>query len=192
MDHHAQTLQRAKQQAYRLLTYRSRTASELRHRLQQRGYTAAIITEVLSQLESGGYIDDRRVALDWARYRLQTKPTGRRRMAWELKRRGVPPELLEEVLREVYGEFDETMLAEQAVRKRLGSKGLPASPRERQRFARYLLSLGFEAETAAAALGVLAAPDETGDIVPAEGAYGIDDVPNSETPTPRVRSGRSE
>jgi regulatory protein len=165
MDQDAQILTRAKQQAYRLLVYRGQTASELRDRLQRRGYAAAIIDEVLRQLVSDGYIDDRKVALDWARYRLQAKPLGRRRLAWELQRRGVPSELLEEVLREVYSEFDEGMLAEQAARKRLRSQELPRSPRERQRDARYLLSLGFEADTVAATLAALYSPDEAREIM---------------------------
>jgi regulatory protein len=165
MDQDAETLNHAKQQAFRLLAYRSQTSSELRDRLQRRGYTSTIIDEVLRQLESDGYIDDRKVALEWARYRLQAKPLGRRRLAWELQRRGVPSESLEEVLSDVYSEFDEVTLAEQAARKRLGSKELPHSPRERQRYARYLLSLGFGADTVAAALAAIFPSMATLDIV---------------------------
>jgi SOS response regulatory protein OraA/RecX len=73
---------------------------------------------------------------------------------------------LDEVLRKVYSEFDEVMLAEQAARKRLRSKELPRSPRERQRFTRYLMSLGFEADTVVAALGALYSLDEAGEIMP--------------------------
>jgi regulatory protein len=165
MDQGTQIFRRAKQQAYRLLAYRSQTSSELRDRLQRRGYTATIIDEVLRQLEADGYIDDRKLAFDWARYRLQAKPLGRRRLAWELQKRGVPLESLEEVLREVYSEFDEVTLAEQALRKRLGSKGLPRSPRERKRYARYLLSLGFEADTIATVLAALSSLDEAHEIM---------------------------
>jgi regulatory protein len=165
MDQDIQTINRAKQQVYRLLAYRSQTSSELRDRLQRRGYTATIVDEVLRQLESDGYIDDRKVALDWARYRLQAKPLGRRRLAWELQRRGVPSESLEEVLREVYSEFDEVTLAEQAARKRLRSKELPRSARDRQRDTRYLLSLGFDADTVVAALAGLYACGEAGELI---------------------------
>ena len=166
MNQDAQIVHRAKQQAYRFLAYRSQTSSELRDRLQRRGYTAAIIDEVLRQLVSDGYIDDRKVALDWARYRLQAKALGRRRLAWELQRRGVPSELVEEILREVYRDLDEVTLAERAALKRLGSKELPRSPRERQRYARYLFSLGFEADTVAAALATLCSLDEAREIIP--------------------------
>jgi regulatory protein len=159
-DQDTQTVRRAKQQAYRLLAYRNKTSSELRDHLQRRGYTVAIIDEVLRQLASDGYIDDCKLALDWARYRLQAKPLGRRRLAWELRRRGVASESVEEVLREVYQEFDEVALAEQAARKRLGSKALPRSPRDRQRYVRHLLSLGFDTETVATALASLGCPDD--------------------------------
>jgi regulatory protein len=165
MEQDIETVKRAKQQAYRLLAYRSQTSGELRDRLQRRGYTATIIDEVLLQLASDGYIDDRKVALDWARYRLQAKPLGRRRLAWELQRRGVPSEMAEEILREVYRDFDEITLAEQVARKRLGSKEFPRSPCERQRYARYLFSLGFEADTVAAALATLCSLDETREIM---------------------------
>jgi regulatory protein len=165
MDQDAQTVNRAKQQAYRLLAYRSQTSSELRDRLQRRGYTAMIIDEVLRQLASDGYIDDRKFALDWSRYRLQSKPLGRRRLAWELQRRGIPSESVEEVLREVYSEFDELVLAKHAARKRLGSKELPRSPRERQRYVRYLMSLGFDADIVAAALATVCSRDEVHEII---------------------------
>jgi regulatory protein len=154
-DEDTQTVRRAKQQAYRLLAFRNRTSSELRDRLQRRGYTVAIIDEVLRQLASDGYLDDSKLALDWARYRLQAKPLGRRRLAWELRRRGVPAESVEEVLREVYQEFDEVKLAEQAARKRLGTGELPRLPRDRQRYVRHLVSLGFDTETVASALAAI-------------------------------------
>ena len=171
MDQDAQALQRVKQAAYRLLAYRSQTSNELSERLQQRGYTTTLVAEVLSQLAADGYIDDRRVALDWARYRLQARPMGRRRLALELQRRGLNSELLEEVLRQVYSEFDEAMLAEQAARKRLRSKEVPRSPRERQRFIRYLMSLGFEGNTVAATLAMLDALDDEGESIPTGDSY---------------------
>ena len=167
-EQETQVVRRAKLQAYRLLAYRNQTSSELRDRLQRRGYTLAIIDAVMHQLVSDGYLDDRKLALDWARYRLQTKPLGRRRLAWELRRRGIASEAVEEVLGEVYAEFDEVTLAEQAARKRLGSGGVPRSPRERQRHVRHLFSLGFDMETIITVLAALGAVDEAQDIMPSE------------------------
>jgi regulatory protein len=164
-EQETQIVRHAKQQAYRLLAYRNQTSSELRDRLQRRGYTVTIIDEVLRQLISEGYVDDRKLALDWARYRLQAKPLGRRRLAWELQRRGIPSESVEEVLGHVYAEFNEVTLAEQAARKRLGSGVLPRSPSERRRYLRHLFSLGFDTETVATALAALGSSDEAQDIM---------------------------
>ncbi len=102
---------------------------------------------------------------DWARYRLQAKPLGRRRLAWEIQRRGVDQELLEDILNEVYAEFDEVALAEQAARKRLRAKGPLLSAREGQQLARYLLGLGFEPDTIAAALAAISFAAEPSDVL---------------------------
>jgi regulatory protein len=150
-----QAVDGAKRQAYRYLANRSQTRHELRDRLQRRGYSIEVIDNVLRDLEAEGYVDDHKFALDWARYRLQNKLIGRRRLAWELQQRGVSLEFVEEALRDVYGESSEVTLAEQATRKRLGSNELPISPRERQRYARYLFGLGFDADTIAAALAAI-------------------------------------
>jgi regulatory protein len=160
MKQQEQTFSDAKQRAYRFLAYRSLTTSELRERLQRRGYSAEIIEEVLRQLATDGYLDDRKLALEWARYRLQSKALGRRRLAWELQRRGLPFDLVQEVVGEVYSEFSEADLAAQAARKRLRSKGMPHSPRERQGLVRHLFSLGFEADAVTATLIALL-PDST-------------------------------
>jgi regulatory protein len=165
MEPDSQTTERAKRQAYRYLAYRSQTSRELRDRLQRRGYTSEVIDNVLRDLEAEGYVDDHKFALNWARYRLQNKPIGRRRLGWELQQRGVPLELVEEVVRKVYSEFDEVTLAERAARKRLGSKELPCSPRERQRYARYLFGLGFDADTVEAALEAIPPSVATVDVV---------------------------
>jgi regulatory protein len=166
MDQDAQTFKRAKQQAYRLLSYRSRTARELRERLRQRGHTTAVIDAVLDELEAEGYVNDRKFLCDWARYRLQAKPLGRRHLAWEIQRRGVDREVLEDILNEIYAEFDEVALAEQAARKRLRAKGPLLSSRERQQLARYLLGLGFEPETIAAALTAISPSMAPLDVAP--------------------------
>jgi regulatory protein len=161
-----QTVKRAKQQAYRLLSYRSRTAGELRDRLRQKGFGLTLIDEVLHQLEGEGYVNDRKFAGDWARYRLQAKPIGRRRLALELQRRGLDRALIEEVLREVYSEFDEVTLARQVAQKRLRVAGSLQTQNERQRIVRYLAGQGFDSHVIRSALGLDSPPEEWPDLLP--------------------------
>lgn len=147
MNQNSEAFRGAKQEAYRYLRARGRTARELRDRLRRRGHGVEVIEAVLHDLEAEGYVNDRKLALEWARYRLQQKPMGRRRLAWELRGRGVEGELLAEVLRTVYTEFDEVALAEQAARKRLRVTSTARPSHEGQRLTRSLLGLGFELDT---------------------------------------------
>jgi regulatory protein len=159
-----QTFNRAKQQAYRLLSYRGRTAGELRDRLRQKGFEPELVEAVLRQLEAEGYLNDRRFAGDWARYRLQAKPMGRQRLAVELQRRGLERTLIDEVLRAVYAEFDEANLAEQAAKKRLRRLSNPPSPREYQRLVRYLEGQGFDTPVIKGVLAALSCSDALPDL----------------------------
>jgi regulatory protein len=155
MEDREAALGRAKREAYRLLAFRDRTTRELRDRLQQRGHMANDIDEVLHQLVNEGYLNDRQFAFNWARYRLQEKPLGRRRLAWEIQRRGIDSELLEEVLDKVYTEFNQVALAEQVLRKHLRVAGIPHSMIERQKLSRYLMNRGFGLDIIATAFTTL-------------------------------------
>lgn len=152
MDRASEAYRQAKQQAYRYLSARGRTMQELRERLRQRGYQADVTEGVLQDLQAEGYLDDRKLALEWARYRMQTKPCGRRRLAWELQARGLNDELRAEVIQTIYAEFDEAALVERALAKRLRVIASAPSLPERARITRYLMRLGFEPATIAAAL----------------------------------------
>jgi regulatory protein len=109
-------------------------------------------------LEAEGYIDDRKFALNWARYRLEKKPLGRRRLIYELRRRGVTAETVSEILGQIYTEFDEAGLAERAMLKRFMEKDLRRSARERERCARYLMGLGFESDVITTILAERSSP----------------------------------
>lgn len=152
MDRASEAYRQAKQQAYRYLSAHGRTMHELRERLRQRGHRADVTEEVLQDLQAEGYLDDRKLALEWARYRMQAKPCGRRRLAWELRGRGLEDELRAEVIQAVYTEFDERALAERALAKRLRASASDPSLPERNRIIRHLIRLGFEPATIAAAL----------------------------------------
>jgi regulatory protein len=119
----------------------------------------------LGELAAEGYVNDRKLMHDWARYRLQAKPLGRRRLAWELQRRGVDQELVEDILNEVYVEFDEMALAEQAARKRFRTTDLLPSAQARRQLTRYLLGLGFKPDTIATALAAISLGTEPFDVL---------------------------
>lgn len=64
-------LEAAKYDALKLLSYRSRTVSELANRLALKGYNDKVIKKVLAHFESLGLLDDRKWADDRMSYYLQ-------------------------------------------------------------------------------------------------------------------------
>lgn len=85
------------------LTYLSRRALshyELQTKLEQKGYSEAEIAETLERVEGWGYVNDGALARSYAQTKLLTY--SRKRVKQDLLRRGVGPELIEEVLEDIY------------------------------------------------------------------------------------------
>jgi regulatory protein len=60
---------RAKNAAYRLLTYRSRSRAEVIQKLKDREFDDAVINSVIADLVRLGYVNDRQFAEQWASVR---------------------------------------------------------------------------------------------------------------------------
>lgn len=151
----------AREAALRLLAVRPRSAAELARRLRMKGYEPEVGEEVIARLRDLGMIDDAAFAGTLVRDRVRLKPQGARRLANELRARGVDHETAREAIRETMeGEqTDERELARRAAEKwrpRAGEE--PA--RARRRLHGYLARRGFDSDVIREVLDE-AAPDET-------------------------------
>ncbi|NQU73859.1 MAG: regulatory protein RecX, partial [Candidatus Omnitrophica bacterium] len=61
------TLVRAKNCAYRLLSYRSRSIKEINDRLKKKGFSPAIIKKTVTHLKQINYLNDEEFAKSWVR-----------------------------------------------------------------------------------------------------------------------------
>lgn len=127
--------------ALRLLARRSHTREELRRKLRQRGHPAVRVEPLLDRLAEIGYLNEEAAARSWVRHRLDARPMGRRMLAAELARKGVPPEVREAALGEAFAGEAERDLVLRAARKRMRAAGEGVFSRDR--FLRFLLSRGF-------------------------------------------------
>jgi regulatory protein len=151
----------AREAALRLLAVRPRSAAELARRLRMKGYEPEISEEVIARLRDLGMIDDAAFAGTLVRDRVRLKPQGARRLANELRAKGVDEETARAAIREtIDGEqTDERELARRAAEKwrpRAGEE--PA--RARRRLHGYLARRGFDSDVIREVLDE-AAPDET-------------------------------
>ncbi|MFQ5895315.1 MAG: regulatory protein RecX [Nitrospinota bacterium] len=107
--------------ALRLLAVRSRSCAELRAQLRRRGFEPSAIKDELARLEELGLVDDVRLALAWARYRLESRPMGRFALRRDLLGRGLEGEVVERALEAAYAERPEAEWARRAAQKKLAS-----------------------------------------------------------------------
>ncbi|MGE5232668.1 MAG: regulatory protein RecX, partial [Acidobacteriota bacterium] len=79
-------------QAVKLLAQRAHLRREVEQKLLRRGYPGDEIEAALGRLAEQGYLDDARVAADYAAGRAARGGEGARRLRSELLRRGADPE----------------------------------------------------------------------------------------------------
>ncbi len=148
---------KALNRALRFLAVRPRSTWEvrqnlLRYRPQGRPLPEEHVAWVLARLEELGYLDDRAFAQYWVEQRRRFSPRGVRALAHELRQKGVPTPVIDQVLASV---GDEVAAAQEALRKRLhGWRHL--DPEALRRKAQgYLQRRGFDWETIAEVLAHL-------------------------------------
>jgi regulatory protein len=139
---------KAREAALHLLSFRTRTARELRQRLRRKGFPDEVTEACVAGLVERGLVDDADFAEAFVRDRVRFRPRGRRRLLQELRSRGVDPETAEEALGSVMEgeEVSELDLARDAVRKWSPRPGEDPQ-RARRRLYGFLARRGFGADT---------------------------------------------
>lgn len=141
------TAQKLKDRALDLLSRREHSRQELFRKLKDKGGNPDEITPLLAQLVDWGYLDDKRFAENFLRYRAG-RPWGRDRFRNELLLRGVSAQIVGEVL-------DESELfrsdAVQGKLRLLVQRGLSAG-KEPVKIAASLVRRGFRAQDVRRAL----------------------------------------
>lgn len=110
----ADTVEWAKQTAYRLLSLRPRSTAEIRRHLQKKQVENEIIDRVIDRLEELQLVDDDAFARYWVEQRETFKPRSRRALQYELFQKGLSRQVVEQAVAEV----DETAAARRAGEKK--------------------------------------------------------------------------
>lgn len=135
-------LQRCLAAAYRYLGYRPRSESELRERMQRRGFAAETVDVAVVRLREQSLLDDEAFAQFWKENRESFGPRSQWLTRLELKRMGVMNDVIEQV---VVGMDDEENAYRAALQKT--RRWAPADyPSFRRRLGDYLRRRGFKYE----------------------------------------------
>lgn len=126
-----------------------RTVAELKRLLRRRvapdDAGEAAVEAVILKLKDQKYLNDSEYAAAYSSYRQSTEKFGRRRVAADLRAKGVHPDVIEKSLATAYAGVNEEKLArEHLARKRLRK---PKNQKEAARIFRSLLRAGFSSRT---------------------------------------------
>lgn len=114
--------------------------------MRGKGANEAVVNTVISRLQEYGYLNDERFAFSYASYKVKQKPVGRRRLERDLKLKKVETGVANEALELVYAETSEEQLIDQAIEKRLRTRGRPKNRAEAKSLFEHLLRQGFQFE----------------------------------------------
>jgi regulatory protein len=127
---------------YLLLSRREYSASEVRGKLQTKGYESDVIEPVLADFIAEGLLSDQRFAESYTRYR-QAKGFGPVRIQHDLQQRGVKQSIIAQVLYNSDISWDETIWR---VWKKRFSETKPADFETMAKQSRFLQYRGFTHE----------------------------------------------
>jgi regulatory protein len=129
--------------AGRLLSRRPHTVSELRMKLARREFPKAVIDDLVKFLEERKFLDDANFAESYFN-ELTAKGLGFTRIRLAMRKRGIPPEIFNDVLSRGFSQDDEALRAAEALKKRrLHFEREKDLNKRKQKMFRYLASRGF-------------------------------------------------
>jgi regulatory protein len=136
--------ERAIQLGYRAVGYRDRTVAELRTFLERKRVEPDAIAEAVEKLTAAGLLDDARYARRFADDKRELERWGSERIARDLHRRGIAPDVIERVV------ATQSREAELATALVLLEQRMPAlrDDRDRDRAWRLLVRRGYHPELA--------------------------------------------
>ncbi len=131
--------------AIRLLTASKKSTSQLRKRLKDKGYRADVIQNVLDALNTQGILNDRKMVDESVQWAKQAKRYGKRRIALELKKKGIAEAVINESLVD-YSKDEERETAKELAAVRWEKLSRLDPMKKKKRLYDFLISRGFDFE----------------------------------------------
>ncbi len=135
-------LLKVKSDALRLLAFQPRSVEELRSRLKLKRYPDDLIAQAIDALKRQGLLDDTKFAKLFAESRLYSRPTGKKQLETDLKKKGLPQALIAETLGGLK-DYDEKKMARELVQTRFHRMTGVSAEKKKTRLFGFLKRRGF-------------------------------------------------
>lgn len=136
------TFEQAKDVIFRYLSFRARSEEELKRHLSRKGFPEATVEAALEWARDYRLIDDNEFAARWVESRKLSKPMGKRRLAHELREKGISEDIVANNLADFSTE-EEHGLALSLAEARLNRATRPIAP---EKLMGWLLRRGFPSQ----------------------------------------------
>jgi regulatory protein len=137
--------------ALRFLKIRPRSIAELKEKLEVKGFSFTEVEDVVHDLTASGLLDDRAFTRSWINYRL-ARPFGFRRIIQELKVKGIDPQIIEQAVAEIKGNYSPEIAAQDLAQRRWQRMPDIEPVKKKKRVLDFLLRRGFDVDVAMKAL----------------------------------------
>ena len=142
MESHKSSQQRLTEYALKLLSYRPRSESEIRFRFKRKKITEDQTDQIIHKLKQLKLLDDVKFSQWWQENRDQFRPRSARILKLELRQKGVPEDIIKEVLDTSYEkELKRALNAFNQKFKQIKKEAI--SQKQREKIIRFLGSRGF-------------------------------------------------
>lgn len=143
-----------KKAAYSFLAYKPRSKKDLVKKLKQKKISDNTIADIIELLEKQKYLNDEIYARNYLEDKLSSKPIGKRLAMMKLLEKGIDKEQIESVINENYSEDKEFELAAKLMEKYEKKVKFKDQADKKNKCYRYLISKGFDYETAGRVLSL--------------------------------------
>lgn len=144
----------------RLLAATPKTRKELEKKLVEKGYSEPIIQDTLAGLEKQGFLSDKAYAKNLLSKLTNAKPSGKRKISFEMKRHGISSAIQAEILEEI-SEEDETAKARELAELKWAQNAKLEPMKRRKKVFDFLIRRGFDFQTTKDILSEVAKNDNT-------------------------------
>jgi regulatory protein len=134
------------QAAVNFISYRPRSTAEVEERLTRKGYESPVIAQTIERLHQNGLLNDAQFAQAWVENRNTFRPRSQRALSYELRKKGVAAEVIEQTLDT---STDEENLAYQAALRQSRKYAHEEWPVFRVKLGAFLMRRGFSYQTIA-------------------------------------------
>jgi len=143
--------------ALNLLSARPYAVKALHRKLIQKEYPAADAEDVIRRLVDAGLLDDAKYAAQYARSKIVSSGTSKRRLQQDLYRKGIKPDVSAAAIAQVIEdeEIDTAAVVEQMARKKLAQLGDLEPLVLRRRLFAFLARRGYDVDEIKRVVGLL-------------------------------------